>query len=150
VRQHQAGAISRRHPLLAVRLWLVWTRGLRARDAVTLEALRSGSRPLRRVVVPPGRVGVAELEFDDGRVVRLTGVYRPVAVALETAVSASFAELIEGAHPGPVWALYFVVGGDAAGRLPLLAVTAEVRTRGEGGIGTGAPVPEPPRQLTPA
>jgi hypothetical protein len=134
-----------------LRLRLSWFRGLRARDAATLEALRAGSRSLRRVALPAAGVGMIELEFSDGRVVRLAGVHRRVAAVLDAAVRASSAELIEGAHPGPVWALYFVLGGAVPSRLALLASAAGVAPgSGRGGAGCGDGVPFGPSCLTSA
>lgn len=137
-----AAALRRRYPLLAFRLWRVWVRGRRERDRAVLAALRAGDPHLRRVTVRGRVLRVAELEFADGRLVRLAQVHPPAAVALDRACQRGPVELAEAAHPGPVWALYFRVNPPAGGgpglpaRRPLLGRTAVV-----GWSQGGRPVP---------
>jgi hypothetical protein len=86
------------------------------------------------------------LEFDDGRTVRLRGVQRAAAQAIGDAVRESNVELIEGTHPGPVWALYFRVGSAAGRRFALLAQAAYVVPR-EGGLRLYGLAGTPPPRL---
>jgi hypothetical protein len=131
---------------LALRLRFRWWQAVREHDAMTLQSVRVGSPRLARVAVPPGLWGLALLEFEDGRMVRLRGVQRAAAQAVGDAARDSTVELIEGAHPGPVWALYFRVGAAGGRQLALLAQAAYVVPR-EGGLRSDGWAGAPPPRL---